>query len=234
MDIKINGYMKLNGLYVQLVSLKDDYTISTVKLTSDKDTARYFSSLILGDKQKVELLESLGAEYFDLDELDREEAEGVDDGLPTLYNEDEHVYKYQLNDEGTIKYIQSVVVEYVHIGQYGEREDKHDEFFIPSGGEVKIQSFVTTDDIDKAMTISSKHPEDCEYAGGLFTDVDVREALKEHEEIEEFMHSKGVKHFVDRVEFSNQDFGGAATGAFLHYLMDYSTPKGDSNGLCED
>lgn len=29
-------------------------------------------------------------------------------------------------------------------------------------------------------------------------------------------------------------FGGTATGAFLHYLMDYSTPKGDSNGLCED
>lgn len=72
MDIKINGYMKLNGLYVQLVSLKDDYTISTVKLTSDKDTARYFSSLILGDKQKVELLESLGAEYLDLDEFNRE------------------------------------------------------------------------------------------------------------------------------------------------------------------
>lgn len=226
MDIKVNGYMKLNGLYVQLVSLKDDYTISTVKLTSDKDTARYFSSLILGDKQKVELLESLGAEYFDLDELDREETESVDDSSPTLDDEDENFYKYQINDEGTIRYIQSVVVEYVHIGQYGEREDKHDEFFIPSGDEITIQSFVTTNDIDKAMAISSTRSEVYEYENGLFTDVDVREALKEHEEIEEFMHLGDIKRFVDRVEISNQDFGGVVTGAAKHYLMDYSTPKG--------
>ena len=72
MDFKISGYMKLNGLYVHLVSLEDEHTISTVKLTSDKDKARYFSSLILGDKQKVESLESLGAEYLDLDEFNRE------------------------------------------------------------------------------------------------------------------------------------------------------------------
>lgn len=231
MDIKISGYMKLNGLYVQSISLKEDFTTTTitVKLTADKDRARFFSSIILWDKQRVNLLESLGAEYLDLEEFHREKTKSVDDSLPTSDEEDDYFYKYQINDEGTIRYIQSVTVEYVHIGQYGKREHKHDEFFIPSGDEITIQSFVTTNDIDKAMIISSKHPEDYEYEGGLFTDADVREALKEHEEIEEFMHSKGVKHFVDRVEISNQDFGGVVTGAFLHYLMDYSTPKGESN-----
>lgn len=231
MDIKISGYMKLNGLYVQSISLKEDFTTTTitVKLTADKDRARFFSSIILWDKQRVNLLESLGAEYLDLEEFHREKTESVDDSLPTSDDEDDYFYKYQINDEGTIRYIQSVVVEYVHIGQYGEREDKHDEFFIPSGDQVIIQSLVTTNDIDKAMIISSKHPEDYEYGDRLFTDTDVREALKEHEEIEEFMHSKGVKHFVDRIEISGQGFGGVADGVFRHYLMDFSTPKGESN-----